>query len=634
MPSVVQYMLAMTGSESVAVGLAASNFWSTIADTEICYEALSPYLQSIVETLLRHMRYSAYELEQLPDVEEEVMDPDRPENTLPTTGKITMGDDIDASYDTSMGVSEQTVRKSCGKGLEDLAELFGEDLLEVIIPLCQQGLQSENWLDREACILALGATSRCFLEAGNEHLNGLVPMLLQLLDDPRPLIRHISAWTVSRYATWIAEPENENMLQSSIQALARRLSDRSKQVLEWSLQALAILAEAAQEQMRDFVDALLPIYMELFNILHGRPLAKLLDALGALCQSTGEALSQSHLLEMLMPPLMARWEQIDENDEKSSPIFDCMTRICLALGMAFSPWAVPVFERCPSIMQTHVMAAAMEKENGGASSLLGEESRLGPSSNRMLVSALELLSGLFEALKSGAADLASDWNLLALLVEVLKDTSVDVSRASFCLVGDIASTCYALLVPALDDIIPILISDIRPRIMYVSLSLNACWALTEIAVHAREAMAPYAEEIVRRVVNVIHDHHQANQFRLNAAILLGAIACPLPSIVAVNLENFLGPWADLITNLEENDDKKQTTFGMLAAVRENPEAALQCFDKFAAAVASWSLPPNALREGFIDIFAAYSQQLGPEVWPQVLKGIDDDSRNVLEQWYL
>jgi len=621
MNDVIQYMLTMTNSDNAQVALAASNFWSTIADTEICYGTVGPHLPQVVETLLRHMRYSEEELDQLPDID--VQTPDRPETTVPTSGKMIMGEnDTESAYDTSMSVSEWTLRKSCGRGLEDLTNVFSEELLEVIIPLCEAGLQSADWLDRESCILALGATSSCFLMCGTEHLGGLVPMLLTLLDDPRSLIRHVAAWAISRFSKWIVE--HDDMLQPTIDALSRRLHDRSKIVLEWTFQTLAIIAENALEAMRDYVDDLLPVYMELYLHLQGRPLAKLHDAIGALSEAIGEALNQPHLLEMLMPPLLARWDAYEDTDEKSFPLFDAITRIALGLGASFAPFAAHVWDRCVRLIQTYLMEMAMSKE----------QPHLDEPNSKFAVCSLELISAIVEGLKAGSADLIIESNLIPLLVEIVPDQTVAIMRASFLLTGNIASTCYALIAPAMDQVMPILVANIRPRVQHTSLSLNASWSVKEFTTRSGEAMAPYAEEITRRCVNIIHDPHQHYQFHINAAILLGSIASIFPHIVAVNVENFVAPWCALLASMDEDDDKKSSFFGLLEVVRTNPEPILQHFDAFANAVASWAVPPNSLKGAFIEIFQAYQHQLGLQVWQQVLGTIQEEDLVILQQWYL
>lgn len=628
MPDVVQYMLAMTSSEDHQVAMAAANFWITIADvdTQICYSALSPFLTDIVRTLLTHMRFSADELDQLEELSEDISQPDRPENTNPAASKVTMGNDAEAQFDTTLEISEPTLRKACGRGLEELANVFQEDLLEVIIPMIQAGLQSEDWLDREASILALGATAPSFLDVGEEHLGGIVPMLLELLDnDPRVLIRRIAAWTVSRYVTWIAK--DTDLLHLAVTTLNNRLSDRSKYVLDWVLQAFAILSEAAEEKMRGYFEDLLQTFMQLFHVLQGRSFNKVLDAIGSLAHAVaGEALNQAHVLELLMPPLIERWNALDEHTDERlfAALYDVVTRVGITLGVSFSPWAPIVWEKSAHVLQNHVMLSALHKQS---------PETVDPPSNKQVVCALENMSTITEALKAGAADLIAESNVIPLLVEVLQETSVDVTRASLGFVGDIAASCYALLEPALEPILPFVIGNLRPR-YHTSIPINAAWALKEIIDRAGEPMAPYIEGITRSCINLMHDPNQHEQLHQNAAILVSAIAIHFPLVVATDLQNFIGQWCLLLASLEEDEDKKTSFFGLLSAIRANPEAVIPEFHKFAYAVATWGVPSNSLRQAFVDIFAAYQQQLAPEVWDHVLKTINDEDLVVLQQWYM
>jgi transportin-1 len=620
MNDVIQYMLTMTNSEHLSVALAAANFWSTIADAEICEETVGPHLPQVVETLLMHLRLSEDELAAMP--EEDVNAADNPETTSPIVGKVTMGDAIEASYDMGMGSSELTMRYLCAHGLEDLTNVFDYQLLEVIIPLCEAGLQSPEWLDREASVLALGAVSTCFLASGLEHLPTLVPMLYGLMDDPHPLIRLSSTWTVARYSKWIIE--QDDMLQPAIDGLMRRLRDRSKQVLKYALQSLAYIADHGAEQMRDYVDDLLPIYMELFANVQGALSFKVLDAIGALSESVGEALNQPHLLEMLMPPVITRWEATDDSDERILYVFDCITRIAIALGPNFSPYVHLFWDRATGIMQSHLLAAAMAKENP----------QLDPPNYSFLVSSLEFVSAVIDGIKATAADLITESNLVAMLAEVLNDTTPGVARAAICLVGDIATNCYPLLAPAAPTMLHVLVANIRPRITHVSLTTNALWAVKEITVRAGEAMSDFAEEIIRRCVNVLHDPNQRAQTHQNAAILLGAISNQFPQLVAVDLQNFIEIWCQVLASLEEDDDKKTSFFGLLDAIRTHPEAVLPHFNVFANSVASWALPSTSLRTAFVDIFAAYQEQLGPQQWDDLLKMVNEEDLVILQQWYL
>lgn len=58
----VQYMLLRTQDPDENVALEACEFWLSIADQQICKEALTPYLPRLVPILVNGMRYSEIDI--------------------------------------------------------------------------------------------------------------------------------------------------------------------------------------------------------------------------------------------------------------------------------------------------------------------------------------------------------------------------------------------------------------------------------------------------------------------------------------------------------------------------------------------------------------------------------------------
>ena len=66
-------------------------------------------------------------------------------------------------------------------------------------------VQEEDWRARESAILALGAISEGCAQGLLPYLADMVGMLLPKLRDPRPLVRSITCWALSRYSHWIVQ---------------------------------------------------------------------------------------------------------------------------------------------------------------------------------------------------------------------------------------------------------------------------------------------------------------------------------------------------------------------------------------------------------------------------------------------
>ena len=71
-------------------------------------------------------------------------------------------DDYDPDLDED-GSTEWNLRKCAAAALDILAVRFGDDLLKVLLPHLNERLHSNDWLQKESSILALGAMAEGWL---------------------------------------------------------------------------------------------------------------------------------------------------------------------------------------------------------------------------------------------------------------------------------------------------------------------------------------------------------------------------------------------------------------------------------------------------------------------------------------
>jgi HEAT-like repeat len=70
--------------------------------------------------------------------------------------------------------------------------------------------QYADWRERESAILALGAISEGCAEGLQPYIPSMVEMLLPKVSDPRPLVRSISCWALSRYSSWVVRASGDS----------------------------------------------------------------------------------------------------------------------------------------------------------------------------------------------------------------------------------------------------------------------------------------------------------------------------------------------------------------------------------------------------------------------------------------
>lgn len=77
-----------------------------------------------------------------------------------------------------------------------------------LYPTLQQFLaDTQDWRNREAAVMALGAVAAGINVDINKQLPVLLPYVAQMLSDKHWPVRSICCWTLSRYSKWIAAQE-------------------------------------------------------------------------------------------------------------------------------------------------------------------------------------------------------------------------------------------------------------------------------------------------------------------------------------------------------------------------------------------------------------------------------------------
>ena len=74
------------------------------------------------------------------------------------------------------------------------------------------------------------------------------------------------------------------------------------------------------------------------------------DAIGTLADSVGHHLNKPEFIEMLMPPLIKKWNELKDEDKDLFPLLECLSSVATALHSGFLPYAEPVYQRCVSLV--------------------------------------------------------------------------------------------------------------------------------------------------------------------------------------------------------------------------------------------------------------------------------------------
>lgn len=204
--NVVEYMLYSTKDDDETVALEACEFWLAFAEQDALQEHLRPHLNRVIPVLLAGMVYSDLDIISLDIDDEDNSVPDRledmkprfhhakthtTENAATTEAAPEVDDDSDEDdededdEDDDDIYMEWNLRKCSASALDVLSAVYGNSMLDVLLPLLQTELFHAEWKHRECGILALGAVAEGCMSGIEPHLPTLIPYLISTLKDPK-----------------------------------------------------------------------------------------------------------------------------------------------------------------------------------------------------------------------------------------------------------------------------------------------------------------------------------------------------------------------------------------------------------------------------------------------------------------
>ncbi|KAK0088459.1 hypothetical protein PV325_011988 [Microctonus aethiopoides] len=600
MHNIIEYMLLRTQDQNPAVALEACEFWLSLAEQDICPQALAPHLPRLVPILVGGMKYSDIDIILLKgNVEDDEMIPDREEDIRPRFHKSKThhsihpsmnkhneenggcgDDDIDDDgCDDDSTVSDWNLRKCSAAALDMLAGVFKDELLPVLVPILKETLFHQNWEIKESGILALGAIAEGCMEGMIPHLSELIPYLIGCLSDKKALVRSITCWTLSRYSHWVCGQPHETYLKPLMTELLKRVLDGNKRVQEAACSAFATLEEEACTELVPYLGFILETLVFAFGKYQHKNLLILYDAIGTLAESVGPHLNKPDYINILMPPLISKWNVLKDEDKDLFPLLECLSSVATALQSGFLPYCEPVYRRCVSLVEQTL--------NQHMASIQNPDQFEAPDKDFMIV-ALDLLSGLAEGLEGHMERLVMNSNVMQLLYQCMQDPMPEVRQSSFALLGDLTKVCFQHVLPCIPDFMPILGENLNPS--FISVCNNASWAIGEISIKLGQDTSAYIPLIITQLIEIINRQNTPKTLLENTGECIS------------------------LRNIRDNEEKDSAFRGMCQMITVNPAGVVPDFVFFCDAVASWSRPKDDLKDMFQKILHGFKNQVGPENW--------------------
>ncbi|CAI7671587.1 hypothetical protein N7533_005980 [Penicillium manginii] len=639
MEGLVNYILVQQqNQEDPELSLDAAEFWIVAGEQQRLQQPLAAFMPKIIPVLLQNMIYEEDDVIRLMQENDDAEAEDRAEDLKPqfakaksdklnatkqgqqANGAVPQQEDEDdlsegEIEDSEFGddpEDEWTLRKCSAAALDVFSNVYHDPIFEIILPYLKETLRHSQWPNREAAVLTLGAVADGCMDAVTPHLPELVPYLISLLTDAQPVVRQITCWCLGRYSEWASHLSDHSQrvqfFEPMMEGILHRMLDNNKKVQEAAASAFASLEEKSDDGLIPYCEPILRQFVQCFGKYKDRNMYILYDCVQTLAECVMSELAQPQLVEILMPALIERYNQITDQSRELFPLLECLGYVANAYGDAFSPFAAPLFQRCSKIIYQNLEESIASVNN----------ETVDEPDKDFLVTSLDLLSGIIQAIdpqKSGELVAHSQPQFFDLLCYCMQDPNYEVRQSSYALLGDCAINIFSHLEPFIPTIMPVLIKQLDldeipddDRHTGFSVLNNACWSAGEIAVNEKVALAPYVEKVYHGLLTIIDNEEIIDSVNENAAMALGRLGLCCADHMAPHLGEYANSFLKSMSKIEFTREKASAFLGFNTVVMKNPQAMESSLVDYFQAIASF--PSKSLsQEEYRDIQSSFQQVL-------------------------
>ncbi|KAF3392239.1 Importin subunit beta-2 [Talaromyces pinophilus] len=638
MAGLVDYIiLQQNNNEDPELALDAAEFWLTAGEQPVLQQPLGPYLPKIVPLLLRSMIYDEDEVERLAAENDDAEEEDRAEDLKPRFAKA-KGSRLEGSTDPSGKpelveeredgeLSEEesdyddgdpedawTLRKCSAAALDIFSNVYHSPVFDLILPYLKETLRHEQWPNREAAVLTLGAVADGCMDAVTPHLPELIPYLISLLNDPEPVVRKITCWCLGRYSEWAAHLEGPNQsaqfFEPMMEGILHRMLDNNKKVQEAAASAFASLEEKSDASLIPYCEPILRQFVECFKKYKDRNMYILYDCVQTLADCVMGELAKPQLVNLLMPALLDRYNRISDQSQELFPLLECLGYIAAAYGDVFTQFAAPIFQRCSRIVYDNIQQSVQA----------AQDASIEEPDKDFLITSLDLMSSIIQAIPSDEISQLvanSQPKFFDLLCYCMNDSNNEVRQSSYALLGDCAIHIFNQLQPYIPTIMPVLIKqlDLESLVDETAFSVvnNACWSLGEIALDEKADLGPWLEKVYPALLTIISNEMVIDSVNENAAVALGRLGISKSELLAPHLQQFAQEFIKSMAKVDFSREKATAFLGFNRVVMHNPQAMESCLADYFSSISSF--PQKSLvQEEYRDLHQSFQQ---------VLKGYKD-----------
>ncbi|CAG9329161.1 unnamed protein product [Blepharisma stoltei] len=541
----------------------ATSFWTEIATAK---ELLSPYLLRLLSNVIDNLKVQEQDLmDMLPEKEDFRFEKYEEENM------------------------NWTLRRESALLIDKLAESFGAATFGLIQEKIQSLLLSNNWIETESGLLALGAIASGAISAILPSLPTFLPFLQKQTSHEQPMVRSMALWAISRFTENIVGTE---YFKPYLESIMRGVMDKDGLVQRSACTSFCILICHDTHDLGNYLEEILHIFAKGFEYYSGRALLNLLDAIASICDVFGEQLRSENFMSIIIGPLFALWNKTPDNHKLIWTLCETLVSLALALGACFSQYGPAILERCERLIQI---------------GLTGHE-------KQFAMKGLELSGAIIE-ISETLPNLSS---LAQLAVICLNNDDIQLKQYAGANIGDLVILANSYILSLLPQTITQLTNTLQivqgpdddEANSFTFATNNSASALGEISIYNPAVISPEIPKILDKLIPIAKKRIKLPQVRENLMAAIGKFGLANPEALAEKLSEIFYFWCEVMQEMGSSKDKEMSFKGMTQTLILYPSILNQNFQFYAVASVSYRGMPADLEEVVRNVFIKIKEIAG------------------------
>ncbi len=335
-----QYLVSCTAHRNRSIATAACNYWARLQVPPVSSQLVEAWLPAVlnklgklVPSLLKCMVYTEDHVRFL-----------EMENQERRTSEEEMPNEMEQFTN---------LRNFAALGFENICKIFQNEVTIIFKPLIPKWLNSEDWLQKEAVLLAISAFTKAIgtPRAMADLYRDLIPVLLEHYSHPKPLVRAITCFAMQQFINvhikGVKDPFNKMM-----KCTLNLIHDPNREVQEMALNSLSAMLAFANRDVTPFSKKIVSELSQANSYLTGTARLTYYECIGHVFGRLAGLLSPTDV-EQLLAPLMEQWqdlqwnclEQSEEYRERTFMLCQSLCVISTFSRSGFAPYNDVIFSQ-------------------------------------------------------------------------------------------------------------------------------------------------------------------------------------------------------------------------------------------------------------------------------------------------